>query len=360
MQQLLTPIFLREHGLTKLCEDFGLKATRHGEFPNLVLLKYGQRISPMAERIVQECRSLIVDESADWAAVSVPFFKFFNANEVNAAAVDWETARVYEKLDGSLMSIYFYAGEWRVASSGTPDASGPMGDLGISMAQCFWQTWQEAGYLVPGEEWKGATFMFEFMSQWNRVIVAHDKARIVFIGGRDHKFQEFGPEEYSESGWETVKSFPLTSLTEALAAAEELKPLVSEGYVVRDAAFNRVKIKSPAYVALHLLRDSFSRRRLVEIVQKNESEEFLAYFPAFEPEYREVKTRFDALVETTEKAWQEFPHFAPDQQKEFALAVQNTPYAGVFCTLRSGKVDSVRAFYEAMLSDRLLKLLDSQ
>ena len=29
----------------------------------------------------------------------------------NSAAVDWATARVYDKLDGSLMTLYHYRGE---------------------------------------------------------------------------------------------------------------------------------------------------------------------------------------------------------------------------------------------------------
>ena len=37
--------------------------------------------------------------------------------------IDWGTARVYEKLDGSLMTLYRYGGAWQVASSGLPDGS---------------------------------------------------------------------------------------------------------------------------------------------------------------------------------------------------------------------------------------------
>ncbi|BCM89594.1 hypothetical protein IAD21_01441 [Abditibacteriota bacterium] len=359
MKQLLTQTFLREQGLSALCGKFAIKAVWHGEFPHLVLLKYDQLNSPMAEMMVQECRGLIVDEANHWASVCVPFFKFFNVGEGNAAPIDWNTARVYEKLDGSLMSLFFYGGEWRVSSSGKPDAAGMMGNLGISMAECFWRVWHELGYVMPSDRWRGATFMFEFMTPWNRVVVQHEKPRIVFIGCRDAEFQEFAPEEFAHWGWEIVKSFPINSLTGVLEAAQELKPLHNEGYVVCDADFKRVKIKSPAYVALHHLRDSFCRRRLVEIIQHNESDEFLAYFPAFEPEYRDVKIRFDALVEATAIAWSALPQFAPHEQREFALAVKETPYAAVFFALRAGKTKSPKDFYAGMVPERLLKLLDA-
>ncbi len=352
--------YLQEQGLPSLCEKFAIKSSRHSEFHNLVLLKYSQLNSPMAELIVQQCRGLIVDENRDWEPVCVPFFKFFNIGEGHAAVIDWETARVYEKLDGSLMSIYFYEGQWRVASSGTPDASGSMGKLTLTMAECFWRTWEELGYQWPAPAYQGTTFMFEFMTPWNRVIVQHEKPRIVLIGYRDRDLQEFSPGEFAQSGWETVKSFPLNTMSGVLQAVQTLKPLENEGYVVCDAKFNRVKVKSPAYVALHHLRDSFSRRRLVEIVQHGESEEFLAYFPDFEPEYRDVKKRFDTLVEATETAWNDLPDFAPHQQKEFAFAVKGMPYAAVFFALRAGKTPSPKAFYAGILPERLLQLLDEQ
>ena len=132
-----TQLFLREHGLAALCDKFMLKANRHERFSNLVLLKYNQVFSPMNEPIVQECRGLIVDEADNWRVISHPFDKFFNAGEPNAAAIDWTTARVLEKLDGSLMSLYFYDGAWQVASSGRPEAGGPLGSRGVTMVQAF-------------------------------------------------------------------------------------------------------------------------------------------------------------------------------------------------------------------------------
>src|ERR1019366_8453836 len=104
---------------------YGIKSNRHRAFPHLVMLKYSQINSPMNEPIVQQCRGIILDESNDWAVVSYPFDKFFNYGEPNAAKIDWANTRVLEKLDGSLMTLYWYADQWRVASSGTPDAGGP-------------------------------------------------------------------------------------------------------------------------------------------------------------------------------------------------------------------------------------------
>src|SRR4051812_551578 len=91
--------YLRSGGtLETLARDYAVTARRHGRFPNLVQLKYSQINSPMHEPIVQDCRGIILDEANNWAIASFPYRKFFNHGEPNAAAIDWGTARVYDKL----------------------------------------------------------------------------------------------------------------------------------------------------------------------------------------------------------------------------------------------------------------------
>ena len=52
-----------------------------------------------------------------------------------------------------------------------------------------------------------------------------------------------------------------------------------EGFVVSDSTFNRVKIKSPAYVLAHFMRNNnrITRKHLIRVVLENEVEEFLCY-----------------------------------------------------------------------------------
>src|SRR4051812_14936403 len=74
----LTQQFLESNALEELTTRYAIKVKRHGEFPNLVMLKYDQINSPMSEPIVQECRGIILDEADNWRVVSFPFRKFFN------------------------------------------------------------------------------------------------------------------------------------------------------------------------------------------------------------------------------------------------------------------------------------------
>lgn len=144
MSDLEVQKFLRGGGtLADLATTYGIKAKADAAL-GVVMLNYNQIASPMAETICQECRALLL-ETGTWNVVSRSFFKFFNLGEPNAHAVDWETARVQEKLDGSLVCFYFHRERWRVATKGTPDASGPVNSHPITFAGLVKQALVEMG-----------------------------------------------------------------------------------------------------------------------------------------------------------------------------------------------------------------------
>jgi len=174
------------HTLADLAKHYAIKATYSKVNPSLVLLKYNQIDSPMGSPIVQECRGLILDEANDWAIVSHPFHKFFNYGEGHAAKIDWPSAVYLEKLDGSLMQLYFYNGNWFVASSGQPDASGQVHDnANKTFSDLFWQIWYEKDVGVLSDLDPDFTYLFELTSPENRVVISHAESNLTLIGQRN-------------------------------------------------------------------------------------------------------------------------------------------------------------------------------
>ena len=85
------------------------------------LLKYQQTKSDFNNDIVKECRGIIFNTTT-LKPVCVPFFKFGNYGESYADEIDWNTAKVQEKIDGSLIKLW-YDNEWHISTNGTIDAS---------------------------------------------------------------------------------------------------------------------------------------------------------------------------------------------------------------------------------------------
>lgn len=353
---------IRQEGLDAFLERTKVKTSFGTTYPNLVLLKYDMINCDMSDPAVQQCRGVILDKDDDFRIISFPYTKFFNYGDTLAATINWETARVYEKLDGSLLTIYHYAGAWQVQSSGTVDAGGNVGFTDQTFAELFWETFHMLGYELPGSA-TYLSYMFEMMTPLNRIVVRHTDRRLVLHGARAHEF--FGYEEVDVDtlletagdvfGWEVVKTFPLTSLEDALTEVEKTPGVEQEGYVVCDHRFNRIKIKSKDYVCLHHLVTGMSYRRLLEIVQKGDGEEFLGYFPEYKKEYEEVQMAFVVALNSTQCLWD--VHHGKETQKEFALAVKDTTFSAALFQLRAGKVESIGAWFRDNDSRRMLKLL---
>lgn len=304
---------------------------------NLVSLKYDQIESPMDNPIVQECRGMVVN-TATGKILAHPYNKFWNHGEALAVEIDWSSARVLEKLDGSLMILYWDdgAGQWTVASSGTPTASGSFGSGNQeTFAQGFWRIWAALEMKQPYAADRDMCFMFELCSHENRIVVEHQQPRIVLHGARCMTDGgELSLPSLRSMGitynWEVVKSYPIKALDEALLKVNELNPHDHEGFVVVDAKFNRVKIKSPSYVALHHMRgEGMNTRRAVElwVAGAMETEELLVHFPEYKDDIEPVHARLDECV-----------HGAVDDvckyatlptRKEFALSVKDQPWSAV-------------------------------
>ncbi len=357
--ELAVQTFLRNHSVEKLAEQFGIRVNRHKQYPNLVQLKYDQIESPMREAIVQECRGLILDEQQDWKVVAFPFTKFFNYDEFYARPIDWPTARVYEKLDGSIMTLYFYENAWHVASAGLPDASGQIRNRDFTIGELFWRVWHEKGYHMPLQtDW---CYIFELTSPHTQVVVPYEADNLTLIGAKNRvTWQEEWPEKAAQSyNWEVVQSFPLVSLADALESGKQLNPMKQEGFVVCDENFNRVKIKSLQYVSIGFLRgvdDKNTHRYLLEIIKTNEGSEFLSYMKEYTEPYHQLKAKYDSLVEALENHWQTIQHI--EDKREFGMSANSTRVPGVFFFLRDKKVTSVKSYLYEMKTQVLLDVLN--
>ena len=343
--------------LEQLKTLYAVDAKRHGLWPNLVHLKYSQIDSPMASSIVQNCRGIILDQDDDWKIVAWPFNKFFNYGEGHAATIDWSTAAVQEKVDGSLMVLYWYDDSWHVATSGSPDASGSVGTTSsIKFRDLFWKTFYKMKFSEPPSINRSYTFMFELTSPYNRVVVPHTESKLTLTGMRN-VWNGNEMQTRLRSSFNPVRGFWLRSLEDLTETFKTMDPLAQEGYVIVDAKFNRIKVKHPGYVALHHMKSSFSVKALVEVIRSGEVSEVLAHFPEWKLAFQQVQAAYDGLVITLEQEHEDLMGLA-DDRKTFALAAQTlSPYPAVHFNLLDKKQATVKDCLRNVQIDKMINLL---
>ena len=246
--------------LDVLVSKYSLCLRKHPTLP-LVQLSYDQKSASFAEEVTRECRGLIL-ECDSWRVVSMPFYKFFNAGEQHAAKdFDWTTARVYEKIDGSMMTLYHHSNAWHVASQKLPAADGDVPGATCTFAQAFWHVWKRRGLKLPTRT--DRCYVFELTLKEHSIVVRHEVASLTLLGARDlNSLAELPCEEIgAANGWPSARCYDRLfdsatgpCLKGVKDAAKALDPIRQEGFVAVDKDFRRLKIKSPAYVALHHLQ----------------------------------------------------------------------------------------------------------
>lgn len=367
---------IKRFGLEKTAETYKLSVKDYG---HKVLIKYDQIESDMSELPVQDARGIIL-EKGTWKVMSLAFRKFFNSAETQAAKIDWDSALILEKLDGTLIQLYWdwVLKEWCVGTTGTADGSGEVNNkFGTTFADLFWSTIGK----YPGKfygvdkmskdernerlnEFLNDNFchVFELTTPYNIVVAPHATSNATLLAARNViTLEELSFDNLAGTAIELdvplVKVFDINaSNTGHVIATLEGMPFSEEGYVVVDNKFNRIKIKNPTYVQVHHLKSKTSEHAIMEIVKTNEVEEFAATFPERREEIFKLKDGFDKLKESLKETWNELEPFKPriitkEENKRFAMAVFDITgkkgcknHTGLFFSLKDGKVGSVEEY----------------
>ena len=278
---------------------------------------------------------------------------------------------------------------WCVGTTGTPEADGEVNNkFGTTFADLFWNAIGsmrgkfnginsnnnesfDLDFLV-----KGHAYAFELTTPYNIVVKPHATSSVTLLGIRNvDTLEEFNYEKLRDverlfDGVPLVKAFDINAMDAgALIRTFEGMPWSEEGYVVIDANFNRVKIKNPAYVAVHHLKSKTGEHNIMGVVKSNEIEEFAATFPERKEEIFKLKVGYDALVVRLEVTWDELilrlpKSIEPKERKKFAEAVFEVTtkndvkgFTGLYFALKDKKVESVKSYMLDFDNKVLYKML---
>ena len=333
----------------------------------LLMLKYNQIESNFNEKIVRECRGLILDEST-FEVVSFPFMKFGNVTEGGwVDVIDWSTAKTTEKIDGSLLKIVRIGDDLLISTNGTILASkAPIAEqIGCkykSFGDIAEEVLHDKGMSYQDFD-ENFTYMFELVSPWTKVVVPHHANDMYFLGCRNNfTFQEtFFADHPLAKKFKTPKIYPLNTLEACIETTKNM-PWDQEGYVVVDANFHRNKIKSIAYCSAHHLKNNgvLSYSRAIELVRLNEIDEVVSYFPEFKDALMECKSRFWSLIENTEHEWAEYLKIdasLPTRKDKALWITKHFKMPGIAFGLLDKKIKSIRDFFMEVPTVKILKYL---
>lgn len=373
-RELKIVTFIKKYGLDKAIDTFKLNSKVYG---HKVILKYNQIESPMDEIEVQECRGLIL-EIGTWDVLSLSFVKFFNSGEVHAAKIDWDTAHILNKEDGTMIQVYYDWADmtWYAGTTGTANGEGEVNNkYGTTFNQLFWETVENKYHFNTCLLDKDHVYVFELTTPYNIVVTPHgeSKATLLAVRNRNTLVEISHTDLYMVSvslGIPLVKSYDLNvGNADELAKTLVGMPWSEEGYVVRDAKDNGVKIKNPAYLAVHHLKGKTAEHNIMTIVKTNEIEEFASTFPDRREELYRLKDGYDELVTKLESIWFELAKIRPsdassDERKRFAMSVMETTakhdlkmFTGLYFGLVDGKIESVKEYMLNYDDKSLYKML---
>ena len=259
---------------------------------NLYLFKYMTGNSFLTQEAIEARGCIVRIEGNNVRYVCRPFDKFFNYGEGKAAELDWNTAVCTEKIDGSLIKLYYDGERWRVATNGTIDAFKT--DFGVLFERVLGCSYE---VLCEGLD-KSLTYMFELTTPETRVVIDYDDG-LYFLAARNNETGEYvhiPNKTFIGYNVRIPKKYNLKNQTDTIKEVYGMSD-EHEGIVVCDGNGNRVKFKSPAYLEIASITDMQkpSWDRFIELYQNETLDDYLAYNNKYAGEIAKYAETLNAL-----------------------------------------------------------------
>jgi T4 RnlA family RNA ligase len=277
--------------------------------PTLPLTIYNYSAKTQYERYWNDatltCRGLVLD--AQYQPVARPLPKFFNLEEYAGTLPDG-VPTIYEKLDGSLILLFFYQEQWRVASRGS-----------FMSEQALKATALLANYqshLATLD--RHYTYLLEIIYPQNRIVVDYGAAeRLVLLAAVETQTGE--ERDHGTVDWsDRAQTYPATSLPDWMKALDPATIRNHEGFILKWSNGFRLKYKLADYVRLHRILTRVQAKDIWECLSQNQDlEQFLDSVPDefyswvksvkadLEAQYQAIeadgRARFQDLGESTEQ-----------------------------------------------------------
>ena len=359
--------------LADLTNQYAIKVN---DYPadGIVLLNYNAFDSPKKHPITIECRSLILDRET-FDVISRKFDRFFNFGEFEEFYHDFnfDNCHIMSKEDGSLVGVYYnpHTDKFSISTRSLANAE-LTNDYGftwykqILMAGGFKddEDFQLRMRAVPDAQiW---TFLFEYVSPYNRIVTPYTEPQLVFIGARRHTGEWMSKDvmiqyvHYFDSLSIRLPEFydKPKNIQDVVERANELANL-KEGFVLWDPDSNkRLKIKSDTYVLAHTLRGETkipTDKNVFAMIFSGEADEFLTYFPEYETIFVKAQEQIFKFEYDITAAFYRIKHIT--DLKSFAQEAIKHPMSFILFAAYKNNKHPIKIFYELPEDKRINTML---
>jgi hypothetical protein len=416
--------YIKLHGLQSLKRDFSIQISRpFTNYPELIACVSDKLHTPIWQcdsSVVRECATLVLKEDqSDYTVVAMSHLPIMNRYSDEGIDCDFVTdliniawndgVKIYEKIDGFAFLLFRYEGNWLLYTPKVTQSKFKR-YFTIHIAQFrrisdetesvllehltkfFWNVWNKNNYKLPDDSSRD-TYLFELCLDLSKyeldreflidsTTVQHDTDKIYFhgiigINNSDPSFTEYEFEQIgTKHGWTTPKRFDTiingtTDASDRDAALKKfvrsLDPMKSEGLIIMDKYFNRLKFVSPQVDALRELQiadimENNTNQRNIDIVTKiNDYCTFLECSP-----WKDQKILND-LYQKSHAQVVDFCNYIQhiydnikqntSSQKEFVEQCRQYPFHFIFFDLSNTMNHSAREFYAATINRKVIKSL---
>ena len=298
---------------------------------DMFLYNYGDNV--LVERnhpVLVKCRGIVV--KSDGAVLNFPFERFFNSFEKECAVIDWETAVVQEKVDGSLICVFWNGDSWEISTRGS---FYPTESATVDFSDLFREHFNHFEKLK-----KEYCYMFELVTKKNRIVTYYPDERVYLVGARNLRdLKEVSRKDLdmisSDIGVLRPRLFDAKNMDECKKVFETLKK-DDEGVVLVDAHFNRLKVKQESYLKLSKIR-MLKEQELFEYVlgKITIDVEYLHAFPDIVEEIEKIRIVWINAMKEVQKTFDAIKNIPT--RKDFALKAVRYPYKSILFLLLDGK-----------------------
>lgn len=340
--------------LHKYQSDGLLYSQTHPTLP-LTIWNYTEKVQyeGLWDEVTLSCRGLITEDTTGKVLIQ-PFKKFFNYEElIHKDVIPSKGDYVYiqEKIDGSLGILFYYNGEWIMATRGSFTSEQAIKGLEILKSKYILDTFEPS-----------VAYLCEIIYPENRIVIDYKKEKVVFLSAViNWGFKGWKESDESELHWTTacmyfkmsgIKKSDIVKTEQHFNFSDELYKSLKEknennkeGFVLRFQPGNfRMKIKFEEYVRLHKIMTNLSTTAVWEVLANGGSMDTL--LKDVPDEFYNVVKEYELslvskFIEIRDNAISECARIAvritDGDRKSFAELAKKYQYPGLLFLLLDGK-----------------------